>query len=55
MNATEVIITKLKAAREDVKKAMIENEQIFKRAKKSQGDLDKMLGSLEKLLKDIGH
>lgn len=55
MDATGAIISKLKSAREEIKRAMTENEQIFKRAKKSQGDLDKMLGSIDQLLKNIGH
>jgi len=55
MDATGNIITKLKAAIEEIKRTMAENERILKRAQKSQTDLDKMLGSLQKLLKDIGH
>lgn len=55
MDATGNIITKLKAAKEEIKKTMAENEQILKKAKKSQIDLDRMLGSLEELLKKVGH
>lgn len=55
MDQAMVMITKLKAAREDVKRIMKVNDQTLEKTKKTQEDLKKMLKSLNQLLKNLGH